>query len=239
MVASMTIEAVIFDWGGTLTPWHVIDPAAPWRAYAAVVAPADPDPVAAALLAAEDQAWAAVRHNQASATFTGVLSAAGVGRDDRATEAYRAAWEPHTFTDPDVPGLFEELRQRGVRVGVLSNTIWPRTWHEEFFARDGVLELVDGDVYTSEIPYTKPHEAAFRSAMAAIGVDDPERCVFVGDRPYDDISGARALGMRAVFVPHSDLPAAQQVPVDVRPDAVVDRLAEVLHHVDTWGHRNG
>jgi FMN phosphatase YigB (HAD superfamily) len=233
----MAIDAVIFDWGGTLTPWHVIDPAEPWQAYATVVEPADPDPVAAALLAAEDQAWAAVRHNQASATFSGVLSAAGVDYDGDATAAYRAAWEPHTFTDPDAPELFDALRERGIRIGVLSNTIWPRDWHEGFFARDGVLELVDGGVYTSEIPYTKPHEAAFREAMSAIGVDDPTRCVFVGDRPYDDISGAHALGMRAVFVPHSDIPVTQQVPVDVRPDAVVNRLAEVVQHVDAWDRR--
>jgi putative hydrolase of the HAD superfamily len=56
--------------------------------------------------------------------------------------------------------------------------------------------------------------------------------VFVGDRPYDDISGAVALGMRAVLVPHSDIPVDEWI--EVRPDAVVDRLADVLGHVDTW-----
>ena len=52
--------------------------------------------------------------------------------------------------------LFETLHERGIKVGVLSNTIWPRAWHEDFFRRDGVLDLIDGDVYTSEIPWTKP-----------------------------------------------------------------------------------
>lgn len=228
----MAIDGVIFDWGGTLTPWHTIDLTAPWRAYAEVMAPHDPAPVAAALHAAERDAWAAVRTGQASSTFERVLSAAGVPYHEAATAAYRATWEPHTFTDPDVPTLFGGLRERGIKVGVLSNTIWPRAWHEAFLARDGVLELVDGGVYTSEIAYTKPHEEAFLAAMAAIGVDAPERCVFVGDRPYDDISGAAAVGMRAVFVPHSDIPVDEQV--DVRPDAVVNRLTEVLEHIDNW-----
>ncbi len=70
--------------------------------------------------------------------------------------------------------------------------------------------------------------------MAAAGVEDPARCVFVGDRPFDDISGARAVGMRAVLVPHSEIPPAQQVPVDVHPDAVIDRLRDLLPLVDTW-----
>jgi putative hydrolase of the HAD superfamily len=235
----MAMDAVIFDWGGTLTPWHTIDLTSPWRAYAQIVAPGDPAPVAAALYAAERAAWSAVRDGHASSTFERVLAAAGVEYHEAATVAYRAAWDPHTITDPDVPALFQALRSRGLKVGVLSNTIWPRAWHESFFARDGVLELVDGGVYTSEIAYTKPHQEAFLAAMAAIGVDAPERCVFVGDRPYDDISGATAIGMRAVLVPHSDIPAEEKVSVDVRPDAVVNRLAEVLDHIDSWlGHRS-
>ena len=47
------------------------------------------------------------------------------------------------------------------------------TYHEEVFRRDGVLDLIDGAVYSSEIPWTKPHPEAFRAAMAAVGVDDP------------------------------------------------------------------
>jgi putative hydrolase of the HAD superfamily len=233
----MTVDAVIFDWGGTLTPWHTIDLARPWRAYAEVIQPDDPAPVATALCEAERDAWAAVLDGHRSARLADVLATAGIDHHGEAAAAYRAAWEPHTFTDPEVPSLFASLRQRDVRVGVLSNTIWPREWHEGYFARDGVLHLVDGGVYSSEIPYTKPHPEAFRAAMAAVGVDDPTRCVFVGDRPYDDISGAASIGMRTVLVPHSDIPIDQQVPVDVQPDAVVDRLGEVLGHVDAW--RNG
>ena len=61
-----------------------------------------------------------------------------------------------------------------------------------------VLDLIDGAVYTSEIPWTKPHPEAFRAAMKTIGVTDPAECVFVGDRPYDDVHGAKSAGMRAV-----------------------------------------
>ena len=100
--------------------------------------------------------------------------------------------------------------------------------------RDGVLDLFHARVWSRDLEYTKPHEAAFRAAMAAVGVDDPAECVFVGDRPYDDISGAKAVGMRAVLVPHSDIPAYQQVAVDVEPDAVIQRLADLAEVVDRW-----
>ena len=56
----------------------------------------------------------------------------------------------------------------------------------------------------------------------------------MGDRPYEDVHGAQRAGLRAVLVPHSDIPAQQQVPVDVRPDAVVQRLLDLLTVVDRW-----
>ncbi|MFP5334650.1 MAG: HAD family hydrolase [Actinomycetes bacterium] len=234
------VEAVVFDWGGTLTPWHTIDLAEQWRAYAGAHAGHGHEAaeLAERILAVEAAAWQRGRTEGTSARLHEILSAAGVVTDhpghDAARTAYEEFWEPHTLTDPDVPQVFAGLRERGIRVGVLSNTIWSREYHEDVFARDGVLHLVDGAVYTSEIDHVKPHPAAFRAALDAVGVADPAAAVYVGDRPYEDVHGAQRVGMRAVLVPHSDIPADQQVPVDVVPDAVVQRLADLLDVVDAW-----
>ena len=80
------------------------------------------------------------------------------------------------------------------------------------FERDGVYDLIDGDVYTSEIPWTKPSPHAFRAAMDAVGVTDPARCVYVGDRLFDDVWGAQQAGLRAVHIPLSSIPPAQVGP---------------------------
>ena len=50
----MTIRAVIFDWGGTLTPWHTIDPREAWLAATGDAG------IAAQLSAAEDAASALI-----------------------------------------------------------------------------------------------------------------------------------------------------------------------------------
>ena len=241
----MTLEAVIFDWGGTLTPWHTVDLAGQWRVFAQRYARDHPhefpdggEQLARRMAAAEQEAWGRLRESGASARLEEVLDAAGVRSDhpglSPARSAYEEFWEPHTYTDPDVPALFAGLRERGLRVGVLSNTIWSRDYHRRVFARDGVLDLIDGDIYTSEIPWVKPHPEAFGAAMASVGVTDPGRCVYVGDRPYEDVHGAQRLGMRAVLVPHSDIPTDQQVPVDVTPDGIAHRLLDVLTLVDGW-----
>jgi putative hydrolase of the HAD superfamily len=237
---SGAVAAVIFDWGGTLTPWHTVDFASQWHAYADRYTDdaAAAERLAKEIMAAEERAWRRLRTDGGSARMAEVLAEAGVDTDHAGHEAAQAAyeefWEPHTVTDPDVGALFTGLHERGVKVGVLSNTIWSRGYHERVFARDGVLNLIDGAVYSSEIAHAKPHVEAFRAAMRAVGTDDPATCVYVGDRPYEDVHGAQRAGLRAVLVPHSDIPAAQRVPVDVRPDAVVDRLLDLLEVVDGW-----
>jgi putative hydrolase of the HAD superfamily len=227
----MAVQAVIFDWGGTLTPWHTVDLALLWRsACAGHYAAERAAEVAAAVHAAELELWQLANSEQRSSTLSHVFERAGVTPSEALLASYSRVWEPHTYTDPDAPALLGHLRERGIKVGVLSNTFWPRAWHEEIFRRDGVLSLIDGAVYTSEIDWTKPHPEAFRAAMAAVGVSDASRCVFVGDRPFDDVHGAQRAGMRAVLVPNSDVPTHP----GGAPDAVVSRLAELRPLLERW-----
>ncbi|HYS37297.1 MAG TPA: HAD family hydrolase [Pseudonocardiaceae bacterium] len=231
------MQAVIFDWGGTLTPWRSFDRALGWQAYAGALHPDQPARAAelvAQLVAAEDAAWVRVREEGRAFALAHVLAEVGVPQDEVALLAYRTIWEPSTYTDPGVVPLVTALRERGLRTGVLSSTAWPGAWHEDFLRRDGALDCFDACVWTSDLERTKPHPAAFEAAMAAVGADDPSRCVYVGDRMFDDVSGAKAVGMRAVFVPHSQIPPDQLGPVTSEPDAVINELADLLPIIDGW-----
>jgi putative hydrolase of the HAD superfamily len=227
----VTVQAVIFDWGGTLTPWHTVDHEALWRGVCALhFAEELAERNAEAIRAAEWELWRAAEREHRSATMDHVFERAGVEPTAAFLASYALAWEPHTLTDPDAPGLLRQLRATGVKIGVLSNTMWSRSMHEQVFARDGVLDLIDGAVYSSEIEWTKPHPEAFRAAMNAVGVTDPAACVFVGDRPFDDVYGAKRAGMRAVLVPNSDVPECP----DAEPDAVISRLADLGPLIEGW-----
>ncbi|MEO3935657.1 HAD family hydrolase [Dermatophilaceae bacterium Soc4.6] len=245
LVEARPVEAVIFDWGGTLTPWHTVDLVEQWRVFAREYHLADPhlvEDLTARIHGAESAGWSRGRvDGHASARIEDILAEVDVVADDprlvAGLAAYRQFWEPHTWTDPQVAPLWEGLRTNGMRVGVLSNTIWSRDYHQEVFARDGVLHLIDADVYSSETPWVKPSPEIFRYAAAQVGAP-PERCVYVGDRAYEDVHGPQAVGMRAIWVPHSDIPVDQQVAVDATPDAVAHELIDVLDIVTAW-HAGG
>jgi putative hydrolase of the HAD superfamily len=112
----------------------------------------------------------------------------------------------------------------------LSNTHWPREFHEHFLARDGLVDYIDARLYTSELTYSKPHASAFRATLDALGVADAGNAVMVGDRAYDDVFGAQQAGLRGVLRPHGGVPG-----YDVEPDAVIGPLPELLDVLDRWG----
>jgi putative hydrolase of the HAD superfamily len=232
----VTVDAVLFDWGGTLTTFHSVDMIDAWRVAAEVLAPERAEEVAAALLEAERETWARTTSTMRSATTAEVLrtASAAVGlpvdevMHDKAVASYLDHWAPTSRARPEARPVLHALRDRGLRTGLLSNTHWPRRQHEEWLVRDGLLDLLDARVYTSDLTYVKPHPEAFGALLAEVGVE-PARAVFVGDRLHDDVHGAQSVGMRGVWVRNSAVPG-----YDVTPDAVVDDLAELVGVVDRW-----
>lgn len=241
----MAIRGVVFDWGGTLTPWHDIDLYAQWYAYAEVYDPANASALAHRLHEGEERRWR-IQRDSGGAETAGALDQLfldeGIdingARHLRALGSYLDFWAPHTYADPDAKDVLAALKHRGYAVGVLSNTMWTSTHHNEVFARDDLDDYIDAAVYTSEIPVAKPHADAFRMILDALGLQ-PEEAVYVGDRIWDDVHGAQQVGMRAIWIPHSAIPG-HQVPDaftpegSTQPDAVAHRLLDVFTIVESW-----
>jgi putative hydrolase of the HAD superfamily len=234
----MPISAVIFDWGGTLTPWHDVDLNAQWYAYAQVYDAANAASLARRLREREEELW---RQQRASlgAVSTGALDALflaeGIDTNGakhlRALGTYLDFWAPHTYADPDAKELLRTLKADGYLIGVLSNTMWPRSYHEEVFARDDLDVYIDAAVYSSELPMAKPHASAFEVVVQALCVT-PGECVFVGDRLWDDIQGAQEAGMRTIWIPHSTVPGWETP--EAKPDATAQRLLDIVGIVARW-----
>ncbi|HAN70546.1 MAG TPA: HAD family hydrolase [Actinobacteria bacterium] len=236
----MSIRAVVFDWGGTLTPWHDIDLVSQWYAYAEIYDPEHASPLAHRLAEAEVHRWK-VQQESHGAEPAGALDQLfldeGIditgARHLRALGSYLDFWAPHTAADPQARPLMEDLRSRGYRIGVLSNTMWPSRHHREVFERDDLITLIDAAFYTSEMPVAKPHGEAFAAVLAALGVAASET-VFVGDRIWDDIAGASRAGLRTIWIPHSTVPPEQVPDASATPDAVAHELRDVLGIVESW-----
>ncbi|MFF8973413.1 HAD family hydrolase [Streptomyces sp. NPDC014995] len=116
-----------------------------------------------------------------------------------------AAWAPY----PDVLHVLSALRERGVRVGVVSNIGWDL---RPVFREHGLDPFVGAYALSYEHGVQKPHPRLFETACEALGVD-PRTTLMVGDDRRAD-GGAAALGCGVHFVDH--LPAAER-PDGLRP----------------------
>ena len=125
----------------------------------------------------------------------------GVELDDeelgRFLEAEHVAWDPARILAAHTHPLLEALRERGLKLGLVSNAFDPGWLLHRDLEQMGLTERLDFSVFSSEVGTRKPHPAIFERALEALGVE-PGRALFVGDRLYEDVRGARELGMTTV-----------------------------------------
>ncbi|WNG35299.1 HAD-IA family hydrolase [Archangium violaceum] len=88
------------------------------------------------------------------------------------------------------------LRERGLRVGVLSN--FPMASLEASLAAAGLGDLIDVACAAPVIGASKPEPAAYLHALAALGVS-PDECLLVDDEEVC-VEGARAVGIHAFLL---------------------------------------
>jgi putative hydrolase of the HAD superfamily len=229
----MNIQAVVFDWGGTLSRYADIDLVDMWQLAAehlARITGRDVDDLRDRLCAAEARYWEGVQRTQRTGTLGDILSeeSRALGLDvtkaviSEAAQRHLDAWTPHIQHHADAVSTLSALRARGLKLALLSNTHWPETFHEHFLARDGLASLLDVRAYTSNMSHSKPHREAFMHVLAKLGVA-PEHAVMVGDRPIDDVWGGQQVGMRGIWRPHFASPPLGEVV----PDAIIQRLGEL------------
>jgi putative hydrolase of the HAD superfamily len=115
----------------------------------------------------------------------------------RFLEAEHRAWDPARQLGAHTHALLDSLRGRGLRTGLVSNAFDPGWLLHRDLERMGLGERLDVAVFSSEVGKRKPHEAIFRAALEQLAVE-PGRTIFVGDRRYEDVRGAKELGMTTV-----------------------------------------
>ena len=200
------VEAVLFDWGDTLVEGVVWDEELLLEGNRAGLAAVGRDglPTAVQLAAyfgeheaelfppgSEDEVdLAAIVHR----CFTDLGRPLSDGELESFLEASQRDWLSREQVHPDVHALLDGLRERGLRLGIVSNCSTPRRFVDRALEEQGLIERMDAVVFSCEVGKVKPHPAIFEQALAELEVD-PERALFVGDRVVPDVWGAGRLGM--------------------------------------------
>jgi putative hydrolase of the HAD superfamily len=136
-----------------------------------------------------------------TALYTEMLEHLGIADEGAPLELYR------TFSNPDNYGLFDDaipalnaLRERGLRLGVISNF---ESWLERLLEKLAVLGHFDVVAISGHLGWEKPEPDIFRWAVEKSGVP-AGRCAHVGDSPYFDAEAAIACGLHGILLDRYD-----------------------------------
>jgi putative hydrolase of the HAD superfamily len=245
------IRAVIFDMGETLLRFHRPG-GGTWRefedrgirgVFGYLVEQGHPIPVeeehfAEAMFARLAEGWRAATGAGTNLRAADWIAAAVAEHQlaldaDALGEAVRRYARPLSEGVAAAPGARETLqalRARGLRTGLISNTIWPGELHMSDLDAHGLLEHLEHLVFSGDAGIWKPNPAIFEHVLDALQVA-PEHAVFVGDSPREDIVGAQRVGMRAVWVRSREFALG-----DVTPDAVIEDVSELLPTLERIVH---
>jgi putative hydrolase of the HAD superfamily len=103
-------------------------------------------------------------------------------------------WRYYRFMKraPGAEALLRALKARGLKIGVLSNTL-PSL--QESLAHHGLAHYVEGFFASTSLGVAKPHPEAFLLALKAMGLK-PEETLYLDDDP-ENVEAARRPSLRA------------------------------------------
>lgn len=143
-------------------------------------------------------------------------------------EAEHAALIPFMACSLETVDTLREIHEAGLKIGIISNAhllpyMMLRDWD-----RLGFGQLVDSSLISAEVGVRKPHPDLFTRVLGDLNVPS-DKAVFVGDRLFDDVGGAHGVGMRAILTREF----RQEVPdpEGEQPELVVNRIEEILPYV--------
>jgi putative hydrolase of the HAD superfamily len=202
------LRAVLFDWGGTLMNDEWSDEIALEGHSAGIAALARdglPDAAAFTSYLSEHEAELFPRATEDEidilAVMTGSFREHGVELTDDDVRLFLQAaqdvWSSYYALAASTHALLEALRERGLKLALVSNTASPRWLLEPILERQGIVDRVDTIVLSSEVGKRKPHPAIFERALGELAVE-PGEALFVGDRLGADVLGASRVGMNTV-----------------------------------------
>jgi len=133
-----------------------------------------------------------------------ILEGLGVELPSRSRQSIVKWFEENVLEDP--PSLVEDAREvleklsPEYKMGIVCDTgFTPGRALRLVLEGAGILGFFGCTVFSDEVGYNKPHRIMFETALKVLG-GKPSEGLHIGDLLQTDIAGAKAVGMKAVWL---------------------------------------
>jgi len=146
--------------------------------------------------------------------------------DDVITNALHSLYavtQSNWFPEEDAIPTLQTLRDRGFRLGLISNAA-DNANTQALIDQCGFRPFLEFIISSAALGKRKPHPAIFQAALDHFRVE-ADQAVMIGDLMETDILGAHQIGMKSIWITRRAVETANRI--NVRPDAVVSALSEI------------
>jgi putative hydrolase of the HAD superfamily len=118
--------------------------------------------------------------------------------------------------------ILSKIKGAGMKIGLVSNTIFPADYHRFEMREFGIYDYFDFALFSSEEKIRKPGKEIFFRALKLAGID-PRDTVFIGDRLAEDVGGPQSIGIKAILKYYD----GRDYSADIKPLETVRDLREL------------
>lgn len=119
---------------------------------------------------------------------------------EKITWAFQDSWVGGLRMPEVNKSVLENLTKDDYQLGIVTNFQQPNIVSDILrnFGIDGYFKTV---VISANLGYRKPHPDIFKSALTELNMElTPERVVYVGDNPEEDVEGAKRVGLKPILI---------------------------------------
>lgn len=250
MAERYALDAVIFDLDDTLLDWsgHRVTWAALNRPHLQLVldhlrarglaAGASIDALVWSFTTTCEETWAAIdetlRIPPLTHTLERSLERLGLATDVLDMDELLCVFDwrspPNVRPFGDTLEVLHELRARGYKLGVITNSFMPMQMRLAELREHQMDDLFEVLISSGDVGILKPHPRIFEICLERLGVP-ASRALFIGDSPTADIKGAQSAGMlAALHIPRN--PRRELFDVRCVPDFTLTRMWELIEVIN-------
>lgn len=141
----------------------------------------------------------------------------------RALDIFYTEYRNTVWVEENIHQTLENIRQKGYRIGVISNS---RLYDEVMincFKKVGLAKYIDIFTFSYYLKICKPNRELFEIALDRMEAN-PEEAIMIGDNLQSDIEPAQKLGLTVIWF-NKNLISND---TDIKPDNEIFKLKELI-----------
>lgn len=143
-----------------------------------------------------------------------------------AISLFYTEYREQVFFEHDIFDTLKAIKDKGYKIGIISNTCYYAEVMKECFKHVGIYELIDNFTFSYSLQIGKPDVKIFKTAIETMNTT-PKESVMVGDSLKSDIKPALDLGMKAIWFNHKNKATNDEI----SPNIEISYISELLNFI--------